>query len=135
MDELRNWTIDVGLDDIERGKLRNSSNCPIAYAVRRATRGTHISVDTSSIRFTLDGVRYVYFVPPIAQRFIINFDLGEDAAEVIRFVLHEGVSRTVRHQVVSHGRPKGSVSDPTRQRRNRRTYGARAMTGPEKETK
>ena len=129
----------VTVEDIEKAKVRDSTQCAIARAVAREVPGaSHISVDVATIRFTIAEERFYYHTPPAGQRFIIHFDLGQNGVEPFVLDLREGTAHAVARRPGVGGRPKGSVIAannrvPPRQkdiygRSVRRTYGARSMT-------
>lgn len=65
---------------IELAKVRDSSHCMIAEAVRDVfPPAAHISVDIQTIRFSIPdrGIRCTYLTPRIAQVGIVDFDQGE----------------------------------------------------------
>lgn len=71
--------IQVTAELIELAKVRDSSHCMVAEAVRDAfPLAAHISVDVQTIRFSIPEreIRCTYLTPRIAQLGIVNFDQG-----------------------------------------------------------
>ena len=70
-------TIPVTQEHIDASLARNSSHCMTALAIQKAIPDArHICVDLQTIRFTRQGLRYVFLTPHVAQDNIIHFDQG-----------------------------------------------------------
>ena len=65
--------IQVTERDILTGERFKGSQCPIAKAIRRH-RVTKINVGESEISFWKNGSRYGFDTPPVAARFVHDFD-------------------------------------------------------------
>jgi hypothetical protein len=77
-------TVVVTEEVIEAAKVRDSSHCMIAEAIKDAAPGAKsISVDLQTIRWSdpEKGLRYTYLTPRIAQVPLIMFDQGKTPAE------------------------------------------------------
>jgi hypothetical protein len=71
--------IEVTQELIEQAIPRTSGHCAIADAVSAAIpQAVDVTVDLQCIRWTDrgKGIRYVYFTPPRAQRYLLSFDEG-----------------------------------------------------------
>jgi hypothetical protein len=64
--------IQVTEDDIEQGVPFDPCRCPVALAIKRATRRRHIIVGESALEIG----RLRYHTPHELRRFIEGFDLG-----------------------------------------------------------
>jgi hypothetical protein len=72
-------TLQMTQEDIDRAHRSDSFTCVIAQAVARTIpKAHHIEVDTQTIRWTEDGVRYLWLTPYNAQEYVINFDAGHE---------------------------------------------------------
>lgn len=72
-------TISITKELIEASKVRNSSHCMIAQAVKEAfPTASRVMVDLQSVRFTdpKKGLRYTYLTPERAKNALIEFDQG-----------------------------------------------------------
>jgi hypothetical protein len=69
-------TIKVTQEDINKGCVKDASNCPIALAIRREfPEDDHVTVDTWRIRVYDGSGRYTtHNTPMIAKIFITRFD-------------------------------------------------------------
>jgi hypothetical protein len=81
--ERRTVDMDISQNVIDRSKIRSSSHCMYAEALRdalkeRDIKARNIAVDLQTVRFTdvTAGVRFIYFTPPAAQQGIVDFDQG-----------------------------------------------------------
>ena len=80
--------ITVAITDqlIEAAKVRSSSHCAIADALRALHPDIrHPSADLATIRFSYRDTRYLILTPRRAQRFIVGWDRGE---AVEAFTMH-----------------------------------------------
>lgn len=67
----------VTKEDCEEAVQKSSSHCAIATAIEKEIPGAKfISVDIQTIRFSKNGMRYVYLTPRYAQKAILDFDAG-----------------------------------------------------------
>ena len=70
--------IDVTQEDIDCGKQRSTSCCPVALAIRRTKpRFAPIIVERTCVVIG----RYEYDLPPTAREFIADFDSTKDPDE------------------------------------------------------
>jgi hypothetical protein len=73
----RIW-VDVTQEDLDKGVKADSKNCAVARAIARAIpNATHIEVDTQTIRYTVDGIRYQHLTPATSQVYVTAFDAGD----------------------------------------------------------
>jgi hypothetical protein len=64
-------------EDIDKAHRKDSFSCVVAQAVARTIpEAHHIEVDTQTIRWTENGVRYLWLTPYVAQEYVISFDAG-----------------------------------------------------------
>jgi hypothetical protein len=72
-------TIPVEQRHIDESLLANSSHCAIAEAIKEAIPdATRVAVDLQTVRYTRNGLRFVFLTPHVAQQsIIIPFDQGE----------------------------------------------------------
>jgi hypothetical protein len=72
-------TIPVKQHHIDESLLANSSHCAIAEAIKEAIPdATRVAVDLQTVRYTRNGLRFVFLTPHVAQQsIIIPFDQGE----------------------------------------------------------
>lgn len=90
--------VEVTQYDIDRAKVNDSSRCVVATALARSIPGSsRISVDVQTIRFTLNGERFVYLTPPAVTGYVIAFDAGEEI-HPFRFRLRQDQELRVRRQ-------------------------------------
>lgn len=72
------YEVQVTAEDCDEAVRKSSTHCAIAAAIEKEIPAArYISVDIQTIRFSKDGVRYVYLTPRLAQRAILDFDAGE----------------------------------------------------------
>lgn len=70
--------IPVTQDHIDHAMEKLSSHCAVAEAIKQTIAGvTRVAVDVQTIRFTYQGLRYVFLTPPLARELILHFDQGE----------------------------------------------------------
>lgn len=91
-------TIEVTQADIDRARRQDSYRCVVVQAIARTLPNAHgITVDTQTIRFTIDGERRQYLTPAGAAMYVVAFDAG-DKLEPFRFRITSPrlVAQTVR---------------------------------------
>lgn len=77
--------IEVTQADIDRARRQDSYRCVVVQAIARTVPNAHgITVDTQTIRFTVDGERRQYLTPAGAAMYVVAFDAG-DKLEPFRF--------------------------------------------------
>ena len=75
---LKTLSVKVGDDIIKSSQPCNFNKCMVAEAIhQKYPTATHIYVDTTVIRFTLDGLRYWFLPPQNVKDFIVKFDRRE----------------------------------------------------------
>lgn len=85
--------IKVTKADIKNGKRKSASSCPIALAVKRATKQKLVVVDEEYIGFGKSSRSYTeYKIPDKASVFIATFDDG-DKVKPFSFALEKIVGR------------------------------------------
>jgi hypothetical protein len=78
---LKTLTVNVPLDVINGSQPRDFNRCMVAEAIQQKyPTATYIYVDTSIIRFTLNGIRYWFLPPQNVKNFITKYDRGERVA-------------------------------------------------------
>ena len=77
-------SVEVTQEDITEGKPERNEECPTALAIKRATAGAHVYVQTY-VAF-VDGV--IYNLPEEATLFIADFD-SQRTVEPFSFVMQE----------------------------------------------
>ena len=83
-------TIKVTKEDIRKGKPGIASSCPIAKALRRATRAREVVVGLSTCKWKKKGVWFSYSVLGEVQNFIGAFD-GGWRVKPFSFEMHENL--------------------------------------------
>ena len=75
---LKTLSVNVTKEIIEMSKRCNANLCMVAEAIHQKwPKAAFIFVDTSTIRFTLDGIRYWFLPPPKVKTFIAAYDRQE----------------------------------------------------------
>ena len=66
----------VGAKDIAVGVRLKYNACPIAHAIKRATKTKRPCVDGSTCRVVRRGKSLLFRLPQTAKNFVVNFDLA-----------------------------------------------------------
>jgi len=70
--------IQVTQEDIDKADVKHSSRCVVATAIHRSIPGAQrVNVDVQTIRFSVDGERFVYLTPYAVTGYVVAFDAGE----------------------------------------------------------
>lgn len=105
----RRLEIPITQEVINAAIPRHSGHCVIADSIRAAVPGaTRVSVDLQTIRFTLDGTRYVWLTPAPEQSLLVGFDQGH-LPEPRLMALGRPIQR-VQSRKRGEGRSKREVS-------------------------
>ena len=75
--------VEVTKNDIRRGRCGDCSNCPIARAVKRATKIQNVNVDEDSISISNDGQSLYIDSSQKCTRFVQKFDSGEKVKPIV----------------------------------------------------
>jgi hypothetical protein len=105
-------TITVPEEIIAVSKVRSSSHCMVAEAVRLAVPDAKsIAVDLQTIRWTDEGreLRYIYLTPRVAQVALIDFDQGK-TPEPFSFRLRAAQVARMTHRHSSKAKPRHDLS-------------------------
>ena len=73
-----NLTVNVTKQDIKAGIRCNIGRCPIARAVRRASRRRDVAVSGRDVEIR----RQAFRLPVLARNFVLNFDNGDRVAPI-----------------------------------------------------
>jgi hypothetical protein len=108
------WVVvSVEQEHIDASMQRDSSHCMVAMAISASIPDARrIAVDLQTIRFSRNGLRYLFLTPRVAQDCIIAFDLGE-REKIAPFVLRMRPAQIAkagkrRHEVPTNGELRGS---------------------------
>jgi hypothetical protein len=121
-------TLNVTQAIIDTATPKDSGHCMIADALKLALpEARRVSVDLATIRFSLNGKRYVYPTPRPAQVALLMFDEGVHL-EPFKFRLHHALQITT-----TKGKRPGE--GPERAARRKREDRAQRVANPSEVTK
>jgi hypothetical protein len=85
---MNTYTIKVTKEDIKEGKRRDCKGCPIARAVKRATKLRYIQVGATIVFRNYPDYKKLSRLPKFAQCWIDDFDAnGRKAVKPLKFRL------------------------------------------------
>ena len=118
-------TIEVTQEIIDQAVRKDSGHCVIADGLRLALpEARRISVDLATIRFSLDGRRYIFATPRRAQETLLKFDDGA-VIEPLQVRLHKPLQVTLTKTT----RPNEGPARAERRRQEKRKRKTREIVG------